>query len=182
MKEPDLFRKLLGTSGCWFLFDVMFYGNTIFQPVVLSAAFGPAETVSKVAQDTLLINAMAFPGYLASIVLIGRQSPKFVQAQGFLLVGFIYTAIGSFFGELAGNRCLLLGGYGASFFFSNYGPNSTVRVLRHLRRQKIFDKFLTVSPPLERYRPTCFHPSRSPKRVDQLSTVFALLVVRLVHC
>jgi PHS family inorganic phosphate transporter-like MFS transporter len=129
MKEPDLFRKLLGTSGCWFLFDVMFYGNTIFQPVVLSAAFGPAETVSKVAQDTLLINAMAFPGYLASIVLIGRQSPKFVQAQGFLLMGFIYTAIGSFFGELAGNHCLLLGGYGASFFFSNYGPNSTTYML-----------------------------------------------------
>lgn len=28
--EPNLFRKFAGTAGTWFLFDVLFYGNTLF--------------------------------------------------------------------------------------------------------------------------------------------------------
>jgi PHS family inorganic phosphate transporter-like MFS transporter len=32
LHEPGLGRKVLGTAGTWFLFDVVFYGNTIFQP------------------------------------------------------------------------------------------------------------------------------------------------------
>jgi len=39
-QEPQLFKKLLGTAGTWFLFDVLFYGNTLFEPIVMEAAFG----------------------------------------------------------------------------------------------------------------------------------------------
>jgi hypothetical protein len=38
--EDDLVRKLSGTAGTWFLFDVPFYGNTLFQPIVIEAGFG----------------------------------------------------------------------------------------------------------------------------------------------
>lgn len=37
-EEKSLLKKLVGTAGCWLLFDILFYGNTLFQPVVLSAA------------------------------------------------------------------------------------------------------------------------------------------------
>lgn len=34
--EPNPFRKLIGTAITWFLFDLLFYGNTLFQPVSIS--------------------------------------------------------------------------------------------------------------------------------------------------
>ena len=127
--EPDLFRKLLGTGGCWLLFDILFYGNTLFQPVVLSAAFGSAETVAKSAQDTTLLALLALPGYFVSVFAVGRQSPWLIQIQGFFIMGLLYLIIGILFDELAGHKAMLLLTYGATFFFSNYGPNATTFML-----------------------------------------------------
>ena len=125
--EENLVQKMLGTGGCWLLFDILFYGNTLFQPVVLAAAFGNSETIQNAARDTSLISAMALPGYFFSVVAVGHQSPRFIQAQGFLMMGILYTFIGFFFRELTSEKTLLLILYGSTFFFSNYGPNSTVR-------------------------------------------------------
>ena len=33
--------KLMGTAGGWFLFDITFYGNSLFQPTVLHEARPP---------------------------------------------------------------------------------------------------------------------------------------------
>ncbi|KAL7580243.1 hypothetical protein ACA910_012981 [Epithemia clementina (nom. ined.)] len=129
MGEKDLFRKLMGTGGCWLLFDILFYGNTLFQPVVLSAAFGSAETVAKAAQDTTLLALLALPGYFASVFSVGRLSPWFIQIQGFFVMGMLYLVIGILFHELAGQKAVLLLTYGATFFFSNYGPNATTFML-----------------------------------------------------
>jgi MFS transporter, PHS family, inorganic phosphate transporter len=127
--EENLVRKMLGTGGCWLLFDILFYGNTLFQPVVLSAAFGSTETVQKAAMDTAMISAMALPGYLVSVFAVGRQSPKYIQAQGFLVMCLLYLCIGLFFDQLAREKDLLLPVYGSTFFFSNYGPNATTFML-----------------------------------------------------
>ena len=126
LKEPNLFRKMLGTAGCWLLFDILFYGNTLFQPVVLSAAFGSSETILATVGDSTLLSLMALPGYFVSVAMVGRQNPKTVQFQGFLIMSVLYTFIGMNFSELARNRIVLLSMYGLTFFFSNYGPNSTV--------------------------------------------------------
>lgn len=125
--EPDLLRKIIGTAGCWLLFDILFYGNTLFQPVVLSAAFGTSETVLATIRDSTLISLMALPGYFVSVLMVGKhQTPKAIQLQGFLVMGVLYTLIGVYFSSLARHRILLLALYGMTFFFSNYGPNSTV--------------------------------------------------------
>jgi PHS family inorganic phosphate transporter-like MFS transporter len=105
----------------------LFYGNTLFQPVILSAAFGAAETVQKTARDTAIIAALALPGYFVSVFAVGRQSPRFIQSQGFLVMGILYLCIGIFFDELAGMQFLVL--YGSTFFFANYGPNVTTYLL-----------------------------------------------------
>jgi PHS family inorganic phosphate transporter-like MFS transporter len=129
MVEDDLFRKMLGTGGCWFAFDVLFYGNVLFQPIVLGAAFGAAETIQKTAMDTSIVSALSLPGYFLSVITIGRQSPREIQAQGFLMMGILYAFIGIFFHQLAHQKFLMIALYGSTFFFSNYGPNSTVSSL-----------------------------------------------------
>lgn len=69
----------------------------------------------------------ALIGYLISIYMVGRQSPRTIQLNGFLCMAVLYAFIGYNFDSL--NKYALLGLYGASYFFSNYGPNTTVRII-----------------------------------------------------
>lgn len=128
-QEDKLVRKLLGTAGTWFLFDICFYGNTLFQPLVLTQAFGTKETLLMSARDTGIVASLALPGYFVSVYMLGRQSPRYIQLQGFFLMAVVYAIIGVDFHGLANIRWLLLILYASTFFFSNYGPNSTVRPL-----------------------------------------------------
>ena len=125
--EPNLLSKIMGTAGCWLMFDILFYGNTLFQPVVFAAAFGKSETILATVRDSLLISLIALPGYFVSVCMIGSQTPKRIQLQGFLAMALLYAVIGVKFSSLTGNRSVLMGLYGLTFFFSNYGPNTTVR-------------------------------------------------------
>lgn len=72
-------------------------------------------------------SSLVSSGYLISIHMVGRQSPRRIQLQGFLCMAALYAYIGYNFDTL--NKYALLGLYGSSFFFSNYGPNTTVSTL-----------------------------------------------------
>ena len=159
--EPDLFRKFAGTAGTWFLFDVLFYGNTLFEPLVLEAAFGSHagndgySLLQTTVRDSLMISLLSLPGYFVTVAVIGKrtcgccskrssvspnrcgfpscfpcyQTPTFIQMQGFLLMFILYLSIGLFWVKLASIQWLLLLLYAASFFFANYGPNTTTFLL-----------------------------------------------------
>ena len=137
--EPHLGRKLIGTAGAWFLFDVLFYGNTLFQPIVMEAAFGGGvSALRKVATDSLILSLIALPGYIFSAIVMGKrvcyltQTPRFVQKQGFVVMGMLYAIIGSYWSFLKRVPWLLVLVYGSTFFFANYGPNTTTFVFPSL--------------------------------------------------
>mmetsp|Transcript_8263 Transcript_8263/g.18546 ORF Transcript_8263/g.18546 Transcript_8263/m.18546 type:complete len:849 (+) Transcript_8263:21-2567(+) len=155
--EPNLFRKLCGTAGTWFLFDILFYGNTLFQPIVLETAFGKKHTsdddggggggnvnpddefdlLVETARDSLFLSLIALPGYFVSIVMLGRtsccgiveQTPRYVQMQGFALMSILYAVVGGLWTTLSSYQVLLVLLYGSTFFFANYGPNATTFLL-----------------------------------------------------
>lgn len=143
-QEPGLGRKLIGTAGTWCLFDVLFYGNTLFQPIVVEAAFGSAESDSpihvlqKTAIDSLILTSIALPGYAMAGLLIGKrtccvlQTPRYVMLQGFAAMSVLYFAIGSNWAYLRHYPVLLVSLYGLTFFFANYGPNTTTFILPSL--------------------------------------------------
>ncbi|EED88919.1 phosphate transporter, partial [Thalassiosira pseudonana CCMP1335] len=126
-------RKFVGTAGTWFLFDVLFYGNTLFEPLVLEAAFGSHESndddgyglLQTAVRDSLVISLLSLPGYFVSVLLIGRR----ISMQGFILMFALYLILGLFWGQLSNNQWLLLILYGGTFFFANYGPNTTTFLL-----------------------------------------------------
>eukprot|EP00536_Pseudo-nitzschia_multiseries_P010493 jgi/Psemu1/203400/e_gw1.321.59.1 len=162
LHEPGLGRKVLGTAGTWFLFDVVFYGNTIFQPIVVAAAFGTTShnhnddddndadadiaVLRKTAVDSLLLACIALPGYAVSGLAIGTkkkskgcltllpaQTPRYVMLQGFAAMAVLYAIIGANWTHLKGDHpVVLLALYGGTFFFANYGPNTTTFVLPSL--------------------------------------------------
>lgn len=140
--EPRLFTKVLGTAGTWFLFDVLFYGNTLFQPIVMEAAFGTSVNedsgLKKAATDSLILAMIALPGYIVSALVIGKrlcyiqQTPRHVQLQGFFAMALLYAIIGAYWGYLKRLPSLLVLVYGMTFFFANYGPNTTTFVFPSL--------------------------------------------------
>ncbi|KAL7546891.1 hypothetical protein ACHAWF_010214 [Thalassiosira exigua] len=157
--EPDLGRKFAGTAGAWFLFDVLFYGNTLFEPLVLEAAFGShsenaSEELLQTVRDSLVISLLSLPGYFVTVFLIGRrtcvcqslrsssstrcgsapcfpcyQTPAYIQMQGFLVMSVLYIIIGLWWNSLSNIQWLLLLIYAGTFFFANYGPNTTTFLL-----------------------------------------------------
>lgn len=144
LHEPGLGRKVLGTAGTWFLFDVIFYGNTIFQPIVVEAAFGGTsnrsgiELLRKIAMDSLILTSIALPGYGVADVMMGKksccvtQTPRYVMLQGFASMAVLYATVGLNWSFLRGVPALLVALYGMTFFFANYGPNTTTFILPSL--------------------------------------------------
>ena len=84
--EERLGRKLLGTAVTWFLFDVLFYGNTLFQPVVIEQVFGSRKSlgddalIRRVVCDSLVLNSIALPGYIVAALLIGEKTCGITQS------------------------------------------------------------------------------------------------------
>jgi PHS family inorganic phosphate transporter-like MFS transporter len=144
LQEPGLGRKVIGTAGTWFLFDVVFYGNTIFQPIVVEAAFGaaasekPLHLLQKTAMDSLILASIALPGYAVAGMLIGKrtgcvtQTPRYVMLQGFAAMSILYLTIGLNWSYLRHYPAFLVFLYGMTFFFANYGPNTTTFILPSL--------------------------------------------------
>lgn len=142
--EPQLGRKVLGTAGTWFLFDIVFYGNTIFQPIVVEAAFGKhsenngIDQLRKTAMDSLILTSIALPGYAIAGLIIGKktfcisQTPRYVMLQGFAMMSILYATIGFNWSYLRGDPTMLVFLYGMTFFFANYGPNTTTFILPSL--------------------------------------------------
>lgn len=81
LKEREYFFMLVGTAGCWFVFDVTFYGNNLFQTQVLEDAFGQNEDISMRAIESTIVYAMALPGYYVSVGLMQLLGPKIIQLQ-----------------------------------------------------------------------------------------------------
>lgn len=59
--------RLIGTAGCWFLLDVVFYANGLFSSTILSI-FGvgkdepdPRKALAEVAQWNVYLALMAMP-------------------------------------------------------------------------------------------------------------------------
>jgi PHS family inorganic phosphate transporter-like MFS transporter len=144
LNEPGLGRKVLGTAGTWFLFDIVFYGNTIFQPIVVEAAFGNKdgstgiELLRKTAMDSLILTSIALPGYAFAGIMMGRktfcvtQTPRYVMLQGFAAMSILYATIGINWNYLRGDPIMLVFLYGMTFFFSNYGPNTVTFIMPSL--------------------------------------------------
>lgn len=142
--EPGLGGKIIGTAGTWCLFDILFYGNTLFQPIVVEAAFGvvnsdsPLQLLRKTATDSLILTSIALPGYFVAGLLMGKrtgcvtQTPRYVMLQGFAAMSVLYLTIGSNWSYLRRYPSVLVTLYGLTFFFANYGPNTTTFILPSL--------------------------------------------------
>lgn len=74
---------------------------------------------------------MALPGYLLSFLLVDYLGRKKIQLMGFTCISVLYFVLGILFDLIDFDEyqwlAVLL--YGATFLFSNFGPNTTTFIL-----------------------------------------------------
>ncbi|XP_059632364.1 probable inorganic phosphate transporter 1-3 [Cornus florida] len=131
---------LLGTTSTWFLLDIAFYSQNLFQKDVFSAIgwIPKAETMNAVHEVYLIARAQTIiaifstvPGYwftVAFIDVIGRFA---IQLMGFffMTVFMFGLAIPYHHWTLKPNRIGFIVMYSFTFFFANFGPNATTFVV-----------------------------------------------------
>jgi len=126
--------NLFGTASTWFLFDIAFYGNgffkeTIIQLVGLGGTGSLYDQMVQTTQGSLIIAALALPGYWVSLPLIEWIGRKPLQIIGFAGEAILFFILGALFTEIQQIPGLFVVLYGLTFFYSNMGPNTTTYVL-----------------------------------------------------
>lgn len=144
--------QIIGCAAAWFLLDVAFYSQTLFQSqVYLQVGFLPPAKEMYALQETLL-NAKAsglialgstVPGYWVTVFTVDTLGRKFIQLMGFLLMGVFMAALAGSFNDLLDpntpggpttgylsdqqptRRNGWITMYALCFFFANFGPNAT---------------------------------------------------------
>ncbi|EWM23885.1 hypothetical protein Naga_100161g5 [Nannochloropsis gaditana] len=120
--------KLLGTAGSWFILDVLFYGNSLFSADV-TRAMGTENTLEGKTVQNLIIQLMAMPGYILAVIFLDRIGRKRLQLIGFGGEAIIFAAMAIFQQQFKGLPALFVFMYALTFFFDDFGPNTTTFVI-----------------------------------------------------
>jgi PHS family inorganic phosphate transporter-like MFS transporter len=119
---------LIGTAGTWFVFDYAYYGNSISTPLILKAVSPGASLITSTAWTLLIFTVAAVPGYILAFNTMDRIGHKRLQLIGFICMGLAFLAIGVIPGITKVILPFLIV-YGLSYFFAEFGPNTTTFVL-----------------------------------------------------
>jgi len=77
----------------------------------------------------MILALIGLPGYYMSVCFMDKLGRKAIQLQGFCFMALLYGVLGMFLDKLKGDAAPLLIIYGLTYFFSNFGPNSTTFIL-----------------------------------------------------
>ncbi|XP_062147661.1 probable inorganic phosphate transporter 1-7 [Alnus glutinosa] len=131
---------LLGTTSTWFLLDIAFYSQNLFQKDIFSAIgwIPPAKTMNAVEEvyriaraQTLIALCSTVPGYWFTVALIDRIGRFAIQLMGFFFMTVFMFALAFPYNHWThkDNRIGFVVMYSLTFFFANFGPNATTFVV-----------------------------------------------------
>ncbi len=128
LSQSRYWLLLLGTAGSWAVFDYAYYGNSISLPLVLKAVAPHATATTTIAWSLMIFAVAAVPGYVLAFFMIDKIGHKKLQWMGFLLMGTAFGVIGLVPG-LTKDVVPFLLIFGFSYFFAEFGPNTTTFVI-----------------------------------------------------
>jgi MFS family permease len=133
--------RLLSVSISWFLWDVAFYGNKLFQSTFLLALTntdsnnndnnGNNDLKSTIQLSiAATVNAIvALLGYIAAAYVIDHPyiGRRRLQLYGFFITGILFIGVGCLYDTISTNVLILM--YFGTSFFGQFGPNATTFIL-----------------------------------------------------
>ncbi|KAJ8749661.1 hypothetical protein K2173_026310 [Erythroxylum novogranatense] len=131
---------LLGTTTTWFLLDIAFYSQNLFQKDIFSAIgwIPPAKTMNALEEvyriaraQTLIALCSTVPGYWFTVAFIDRMGRFAIQLMGFFFMTVFMFALAIPYDHWThrDNRIGFVIIYSLTFFFANFGPNATTFVV-----------------------------------------------------
>ncbi|WCJ24035.1 Inorganic phosphate transporter 1-1 [Euphorbia peplus] len=131
---------LLGTTTTWFLLDIAFYSQNLFQKDIFTAInwipkaaqMNAIHEVYRIARaQTLIALCSTVPGYWFTVLFIDYLGRFAIQLMGFffMTVFMFALAIPYHHWTLKPNRIGFVVMYSLTFFFANFGPNATTFVV-----------------------------------------------------
>ncbi len=126
--SPHNLRLLVGTAGTWALFDYAYYGNSISMPFVLRLVAPHTTPMTSMAWSLIIFALAAVPGYVMAFLHIDQIGHKKLQWVGFFFMAAAFGAI-ALIPAVAHQAVAFLLLFGISYFFAEFGPNTTTFVL-----------------------------------------------------
>ncbi|KAL1804026.1 hypothetical protein DCAR_0935716 [Daucus carota subsp. sativus] len=131
---------LLGTCSTWFLLDIAFYSQNLFQKDVFTAVgwIPPAKTMNAVQEvyriakaQTIIALCSTVPGYWFTVAFIDIMGRFAIQLMGFFFMTVFMFALAIPYDHWTekSNRIGFIIMYSLTFFFANFGPNATTFVV-----------------------------------------------------
>jgi PHS family inorganic phosphate transporter-like MFS transporter len=127
LADRRLLRWLIGASLAWLLFDFVYYGNTISSPLIVSLVAPHASLMGQTAYTLAIFAVAALPGYFLAAWTIDRIGRRFIQTGGFVLIAAAFFGLWLIPGATTTVAPFLVL-FGATYFFSEFGPNTTTFV------------------------------------------------------
>ena len=128
LKNPRMLRLVLGTAGTWFLFDYAYYGNTISLPSILKEVSPNATLNVKLLLTLAIFVVFALPGYAFAVWKIDRVGHRRLQFVGFGVMAACFLVLAAV-PTLTLSVGPFIAIFGFSYFFTEFGPNTTTFVL-----------------------------------------------------
>ncbi|XVE81275.1 hypothetical protein DITRI_Ditri15bG0050700 [Diplodiscus trichospermus] len=129
---------LLGTTTTWFLLDIAYYSNNLFQKDIFTAigwlpkpeTMNAIHEVYRVARaQTIIALCGTVPGYWFTVALIDYIGRFTIQLMGFFFMTVFMFALAFPYHHWKSNHVGFLIMYSLTFFFANFGPNATTFVV-----------------------------------------------------
>ncbi|XAR61103.1 Phosphate-transporting ATPase [Bertholletia excelsa] len=142
--SKQFFRRhglhLLGTTSTWFLLDIAYYSQNLFQKDIFTAigwipaakTMNAIEELYRIARaQTLIALCSTVPGYWFTVALIDKIGRFGIQILGFLMMTIFMFALAIPYDHWThpDHRIGFVVMYSLTFFFANFGPNATTFVV-----------------------------------------------------
>ncbi|XP_010671040.1 probable inorganic phosphate transporter 1-3 [Beta vulgaris subsp. vulgaris] len=132
--------RLIGTTSTWFLLDIAFYSQNLFQKDLFTSIgwIPPAADMNAIREvymiaraQTLIALCGTVPGYWFTVAFIDVIGRWWIQMMGFFFMTVFMLAIAFPYQhwQQRENRIGFIIMYGLTFFFANFGPNATTFVV-----------------------------------------------------
>jgi MFS family permease len=118
---------LIGTAGTWALLDFCYYGNSISTPEILALLNPKASLLHNTLIQLAIFAVFAVPGYIVAILLLDKTGRRRIQWVGFFMMSLMFLLIG-LIPAVTQNAAPFILLYGISYFFTEFGPNTTTFV------------------------------------------------------
>ncbi|HET6874154.1 MAG TPA: MFS transporter [Acidimicrobiales bacterium] len=128
MTNRTMLKLMAATAGSWFLFDYAYYGNTLSLPSILKQVSPHATLETKLVWTLGIFCLFALPGYALAVARMDRIGHRRLQLIGFAVMTACFVVLGAF-SPLTRNVGPFLAIFGLSYFFVEFGPNTTTFVL-----------------------------------------------------